>query len=229
MTQTQKKKVKTLSIISINSSQNTFACLLCLVFAHQSPKFFLQMCVLLLCIAHQSQKLVNLCLVDDLLLFCNATPRVVQCVMDAFQNISVFSGLTTNKGNNAFIYSMKEQIVRLTSFILGSFPMKYLGLLWLQENGTILSVTLWLIKLLTGFIVGHQSSRHMLVRGCSLSRQYNHYIIIELPCFFDLLASLNWLIKSVERSCEVPNPQGNHWLWWDSRKYAQHNGQEGKV
>lgn len=73
-----------------------------------------------------------MCFADDLLLFCKATPPAVECVMDTFQRFSECSGLMANRAKSSVYmggisYQVKGQIIAVTSFSSGTFPMRYLG------------------------------------------------------------------------------------------------------
>lgn len=77
--------------------------------------------------------IVNLCFADDLLIFCKANPQSVSCLMQAFRDFSETSGLRANPTKSALYMcgipkNMKMQLLSLTSFRRGEFPMKYLGI-----------------------------------------------------------------------------------------------------
>ena len=78
-------------------------------------------------------KLLNLCFADDLMIFCKAYTPTVQSLLDGFEHFSRATGLQANKSKSQiFITKADEQvcndITTLTSFGLGTFPIKYLGI-----------------------------------------------------------------------------------------------------
>ncbi|KAL0402454.1 UNVERIFIED_CONTAM: hypothetical protein Slati_4275300 [Sesamum latifolium] len=78
-------------------------------------------------------EILNLCFVDDVLLFCRADIPSVQTFKDALCEFAALSGLQVNAQKSQIILSRsvqqdKQQIVDLLGFQEGPLPIKYLGI-----------------------------------------------------------------------------------------------------
>ena len=76
--------------------------------------------------------LTHICFVDDIFLFAGRTSSSVQVIMDELNKFENFSGLQVNKQKSAIFLAgvnddVKNDILNITGFCLGSLPMKYLG------------------------------------------------------------------------------------------------------
>lgn len=80
----------------------------------------------------QQLRLTNLAFADDLLVFCKGDTTSVSIVKDVMDQFAALSGLQANL-NKSSIYmagmrdSKQHQLLQLTGFEKGIFPMKYLG------------------------------------------------------------------------------------------------------
>ena len=77
-------------------------------------------------------KLSHLCFADDLFLFAKANVESVQITLDELTEFEAFSGMQVNKQKSVVFLvgikdSVKDIILGMTGFSLGSLPMKYLG------------------------------------------------------------------------------------------------------
>ena len=76
--------------------------------------------------------LTHLCFADDMFLFSGGTLSSVQVYMDELNRSACFSGLQVNNQKSAiFIAGVSDEVrndlVNITGFSLGRFPMRYLG------------------------------------------------------------------------------------------------------
>ena len=76
--------------------------------------------------------LTHLCFADDMFLFAGGTRYSVQVIMDELNRFERFSRLQVNKQKSAIFLTevnddVKNDLLNITGFSLGSFPMKYLG------------------------------------------------------------------------------------------------------
>ena len=76
--------------------------------------------------------LTHLCFADDMFLFSGGTLSSVQVYMDELNSNACFSGLQVNNQKSAiFIAGVSDEVrndlVNITGFSLGRFPMRYLG------------------------------------------------------------------------------------------------------
>ena len=76
--------------------------------------------------------LTHVCFADDIFLFAGGTSSSVQVIMDDLNKFENFSGLQVNKQKSAIFLAgvnddVKNDILNITGFCLGSLPMKYLG------------------------------------------------------------------------------------------------------
>ena len=77
-------------------------------------------------------KLTHVCFADDIFLFSSGTSSSVQVIMDELNKFENFSGLQVNKQKSVIFLSgvngeVKNDILNITGFSMGSLPMKYLG------------------------------------------------------------------------------------------------------
>ena len=77
-------------------------------------------------------KLTHVCFADDIFLFSSGTSSSVQVIMDELNKFERFSGLQVNMQKSAIFLSgvsgeVKNDILNITGFSMGSLPMKYLG------------------------------------------------------------------------------------------------------
>ena len=77
-------------------------------------------------------KLTNIHFADDLFLFCKGNVESINCLMNAFKEFSDATGLSANMHkSNVYFGGVSENtgrdILAITSFQYGSFPMKYFG------------------------------------------------------------------------------------------------------
>ena len=76
--------------------------------------------------------LTHLCFADDIFLFAGATSSSVQVIMDELNRFENFFGLQVNKQKSAIFLAgvnddVKNDLLNITGFCLGSLLMKYLG------------------------------------------------------------------------------------------------------
>ena len=76
--------------------------------------------------------LTHLCFADDIFLFSGGTSSSVQVIMDELNRFENFSGLQVNKQKSGIFLAgvndnVKNDLLNITGFCLGSLPMKYLG------------------------------------------------------------------------------------------------------
>ena len=69
---------------------------------------------------------------DDIFLFAGGTSSSVQVIMDEINKFENFSGLQVNKQKSSIFLAgvnvdVKNDILDITGYCLGSLPMKYLG------------------------------------------------------------------------------------------------------
>ncbi|XP_062114489.1 uncharacterized mitochondrial protein AtMg01250-like [Humulus lupulus] len=82
----------------------------------------------------KSLKLVSLCFVDDLLLFCKANPRSVMIIQQVFKAFTKTSGLSINQSRSRiYIGGLapgdKITLLQCSNLLEGQFPLSYLGVL----------------------------------------------------------------------------------------------------
>ena len=76
--------------------------------------------------------LTHVCFADDMFLFAGGTSSSVQVIMDELNKFENFSGLQVNKQKSTIFLAgvnddVKNVILNITGYCLGSLPMKYLG------------------------------------------------------------------------------------------------------
>ncbi|XP_062103517.1 uncharacterized protein LOC133814592 [Humulus lupulus] len=76
--------------------------------------------------------LVNLCFVDDLVIFSKGTLTATQVIQDAFSTFCANTGLMANKQKSQIFFGcvkedVKNRILATVEFVEGNFPLKYLG------------------------------------------------------------------------------------------------------
>ncbi|KAK4382096.1 putative mitochondrial protein [Sesamum angolense] len=77
--------------------------------------------------------LINLCFVDDVLLFCKAHIPSIQVLTDALNEFAIMSGLKVNPTKSQTVLSRsvqqdRQRILDYVGFHEGSLPVKYLGI-----------------------------------------------------------------------------------------------------
>ncbi|XP_062103970.1 uncharacterized protein LOC133815103 [Humulus lupulus] len=80
----------------------------------------------------KSLKLINLCFADDLILFCKGTHSAVFSLKVALDDFSSATGLTINSAKSQIFFGRVSSTVRTfisqeMNLMVGSFPLKYLG------------------------------------------------------------------------------------------------------
>ena len=80
----------------------------------------------------QEVNITHFCFADDIFLFAGGTHSSIKIIMDELNNFEIFSGLQVNFQKSAMFLAgvnddVKNDLLNITSFSLGRFPMKYLG------------------------------------------------------------------------------------------------------
>lgn len=78
-------------------------------------------------------QLSHLIFVDDLMIFCKANTKSIKRVMEALAHFSDVSGLVANMEKSSIFMAgiddqIRGQLLDITGFTQGTFPIRYLGL-----------------------------------------------------------------------------------------------------
>ncbi|XP_049360745.1 uncharacterized protein LOC125825449 [Solanum verrucosum] len=81
----------------------------------------------------KEQRLTHLIFADDLMIFCKGDIRSIQRIREALENFGDTTGLVANvEKSNIFLAGitdyLKEEILEMTGYSLGTLPIRYLGL-----------------------------------------------------------------------------------------------------
>ena len=104
-------------------------------------------------------KLINLCFADDLMIFCRGESNSVGIVTDGLSEFSKLSGLKPSPGKSHIFFSgvkdeVRDNILLLSGFQIGSLPVKYLGVPLITTKLKSSDSNLWLIGLQGELSVG---------------------------------------------------------------------------
>lgn len=77
-------------------------------------------------------KIINLCFVDDLMIFCKGELSSILCIQEALSEFEALSGLSPSPGKSNIFFSgvpptIKQAILDALHFQEGSLPVRYLG------------------------------------------------------------------------------------------------------
>ena len=122
--------------------------------------------------------ITHLCFADDLFLFTKGNADSVRITMEELAKFEAFSGMQVNKQKSAVFLaaiddSVRDAILDMTGFRLGSLPMKYLGCRLYSPSYLTLIASLFLIRLQPG------SSRG-LVFLCPLWVGFSLYLLFSI-------------------------------------------------
>ncbi|XP_062114647.1 uncharacterized protein LOC133825762 [Humulus lupulus] len=81
----------------------------------------------------KSLKIINLCFIDDLVIFCKANSGSAQVVKQVFEDFCSSTGLKANINKSQIFFggvsaAIKDQILQILQLEEGTFPLKYLGI-----------------------------------------------------------------------------------------------------
>ncbi|XP_062075598.1 uncharacterized protein LOC133779683 [Humulus lupulus] len=147
-------------------------------------------------------KLINLCFADDLILFCKGTHSAVFTLKVALGDFSSATGLTINSAKSQIFFGGVSSIVRTfisqeMNLMVGSFPLKYLGVpmrptKWRHEDCDII-----LQKIILR--LNSWSSRHLSYAG---HMQLIHSVLFGLRNYWMSIFVLpQSVVKEIEKLC----------------------------
>lgn len=152
----------------------------------------------------KSLKLTHLCFADDLMIFCKGNHNDVKRMMEGFNHFTHVTGLHANTQKSQIYIvgvddNVKNDLTMLTSFTLGQFPFRYLGIplspsRWTKTDCQVLVDNI-------GKKISSWATRHL---SCAGKVQLINSVLFSVQMYWSqILSSPKESLKKLKRNVEI--------------------------